>query len=86
MFKLAGCEGVLTRKNMQAMKPITGIQVPSEKICATLTPIADNSSIPVSVKYTCIIFTSVKVCRCCSKPIEQACSCTNLFEVGLHAR
>lgn len=52
LFKLAGCEGVLMRKNIQAMKPITGIQVPKEKICATLTPIADNSSIPVSVKYT----------------------------------
>lgn len=45
---------------MQAMKPITGIQVPSEKICAMLTPIADNSSIPVSVRYTCIHMPPMK--------------------------
>ena len=54
LFKVAGCGGVLMRKNMQAMKPITGIQVPNENICETPTPTADNSSIPVSVKYTCI--------------------------------
>ena len=54
LFELAGRGGVLRRNNMQAMKPIAGIQVPNEIICATLTPTADNSSIPVSVKYTCM--------------------------------
>ena len=39
---------------MQAMKPIAGIQVPNENICEKLTPTVDNSSIPVSVKYTCM--------------------------------
>lgn len=60
LFRLFGCGCVLTRKNMQAIKPITGIQVPNENICATLTPVADNSNIAVSVKYTCMHVKHVK--------------------------
>ena len=54
---------------MQAAKPITGIQVPSEKTCAVLTPTADNSSIPVSVKYTCMDEQDMSIYR--SKPEPQ---------------
>ena len=69
---------------MQAMKPITGIQVPNEKICAKLTPNADNSSIPVSVKYTCTCKTQVNRAHVAAYP--QPCSCTNLLKVRLNAR
>ena len=40
---------------MHAMKPMAGNQDPSETICVTLTPTADTKSMPVSVKYTCVI-------------------------------
>ena len=62
------------RKNMQAMKPIAGIQVPNENICEMLTPIADNSSIPVSVKYTCM----------CRIQINRATVATTTAFVLLH--
>ena len=69
---------------MQAMKPIAGIQVPNENICEKLTPTVDNSSIPVSVRYTCM-YESQRLAQL-SQPYPQLCSCTYLLKVRLHVR
>lgn len=52
LFRELGCLLVFRRKNIQAMKPMAGAQVPNDRICAALTPTADTSSIAVSVRYT----------------------------------
>lgn len=73
LFSLLGKGSVLSKKNMQAMKPIAGTQVPRGKICAVLTPTAETASMAVRVKYTC-------------RTVDMSCTLTHTHTVVMKAQ